>query len=77
MHNTTPSCEVIDAPELARRWRVPVSWVRDKTRRRAVDRDPMPHVRLGRYVRFEWKCPELDGWFARQRCCERSDPRLG
>jgi len=46
-----PSYEVVDAIELAQRWRVPVSWIREQTRDRASD--PLPCVRLGRYVRFE------------------------
>ncbi len=59
------ACEIIDSVELARRWKVPASWIRDYVRSRA--KDPIPHVRLGRYVRFEFGCPDLDDWFARQR----------
>jgi hypothetical protein len=40
--------EVLDAAELARRWHVPVRWIREQTRERATD--PLPHVRLGKYV---------------------------
>ena len=36
------SFEVLDASELAKRWRVPVSWVREHTRDRAAD--PIPTV---------------------------------
>jgi hypothetical protein len=54
--------EVIDSRELARRWAVPESWIREQTRSRAVN--PIPHVRLGRYVRFEWWSPELERWWA-------------
>lgn len=43
--------EIIDAEELAKRWAVPETWVRENVRRRALD--PIPHVRLGKYVRFE------------------------
>ena len=39
-----PSYEVVDAIELAQRWRVPVSWIREQTRDRACD--PLPCVRL-------------------------------
>ncbi len=61
-----PVAEIIDAKELARRWSVPVSWVREYTRSdRTVDH--IPHVRLGRYVRFEWGSPQLAQWFARRR----------
>ncbi len=57
--------EVIDAKELARRWCVPESWVREQVRGRAVD--PLPHVQLGRYVRFEWQSPGLVRWWERRR----------
>jgi hypothetical protein len=43
--------EVIDSAELAKRWVVPETWVRDQVRTRT--QDPIPHVRLGKYIRFE------------------------
>lgn len=46
-----PSVEIIDSKELASRWRLPESWVRDRVRTRSDD--PLPHVKVGRYVRFE------------------------
>lgn len=58
--------EIIDVRELARRWQVPASWVREYTRPERTD-DPIPHVRLGKYVRFEWGSPRLEEWFARRR----------
>ncbi len=57
-HNKTaagPFFEVLTAEELAARWRVPESWIREQTRSRCAD--PIPHVRLGRYVRFSWGSP--------------------
>jgi hypothetical protein len=57
--------EIIDSRELAKRWCVPESWIRDRTRTRTTD--PIPHVRLGRYVRFEWVSPELSEWWAARR----------
>jgi hypothetical protein len=59
--------EVIDATELAKRWRVPVSWIQNRTRARTPIDQRIPCVRLGRYVRFEWGSPELSEWFAAQR----------
>jgi hypothetical protein len=56
------SCEIIDCTELARRWSLPVTWVRDHVRARA--KDPIPHLRFGKYVRFRWGSPELDEWLA-------------
>jgi hypothetical protein len=57
--------EIVDAAELARRWSLSVSWIREQTRSRASD--PIPHVRLGRYRRFEWNSPALLKWWARRR----------
>jgi hypothetical protein len=59
------SYEVIDAGELARRWSIPKSWVLEQTRTRATD--PVPCVRLGRYVRFEWDSPTLLKWWSQRR----------
>lgn len=57
--------EVIDADELAQRWHLPVTWVREQTRTRSGD--PLPCIRFGRYVRFEWGSPQLAAWFERRR----------
>jgi hypothetical protein len=59
--------EIIDAPELAKRWRVPESWVRSQVRPRTREADQIPHLRLGRYVRFEFGSAELETWIARHR----------
>ena len=67
-HNSAasgPFFEVLTAEELARRWRVPESWVREQTRSRCAN--PIPHVRLGRYVRFSWGSPDLNNWWARRQ----------
>ena len=57
--------------ELAARLAVPQSWVREKTRERARlrDADPLPVVRLGKYVRFSW--PAVEAWLARQGVDDR------
>ena len=57
--------EVIDAAELASRWHIPKTWVLEQTRSRATN--PLPCVRLGRYVRFEWNGPSLMEWWAKRR----------
>jgi len=57
--------EVIDGPELARRWGVPATWIRHQTQREV--KDPIPSVSLGRYRRFEWASPDLSAWWARRR----------
>jgi hypothetical protein len=59
--------ELIDAVELAARWRVPESWVRSRTRSRTPKEERIPCIRLGRYVRFEWGSPRLTEWLARQQ----------
>ena len=58
--------ELLTAEELAERLRVPASWVREQTRSRALEGDPLPHLRLGRYVRFRWGSQELEAWLRRR-----------
>jgi len=57
--------EVIDSNELAKRLNVPETWVRSRTNTKRT-RDPIPHFRLGRYVRFPWGSNELREWLDRQ-----------
>jgi hypothetical protein len=59
--------ELIDSVELAARWRVPESWIRNHTRARTPRDERIPCVRLGRYVRFEWGSPRLSEWLAKKR----------
>ena len=59
--------ELIDSAELAARWRVPESWVRNHTRERTPKEDRIPCIRLGRYVRFEWGSPRLTEWLAKRQ----------
>jgi hypothetical protein len=59
--------ELIDAAELAVRWRVPASWVRNRTRARTPREERIPCLRLGRYVRFEWGSVPLSEWLAKKR----------
>ena len=63
--NGTP--EMIDSAELAARWRVPESWIRNHTRARTPKEERIPCVRLGRYVRFEWGSRQLAEWLAKKR----------
>jgi hypothetical protein len=57
--------ELIDSRELARRLTVPESWVREHVRSRVPD--PIPHLALGRYIRFRWGAPDLEAWLERRR----------
>lgn len=44
--------DILTPEEVAARLKVPPSWVYEKTRARC--RNPMPCLRLGRYIRFSW-----------------------
>jgi hypothetical protein len=59
--------EIIHAVELSKRWHVPESWVRSKVRSRTKIAEQIPHLQLGRYVRFEFGSPALEAWLARHR----------
>jgi excisionase family DNA binding protein len=50
--NLLQADDIITPEELASRLKVPESWVYEKTRGRC--RNPIPCLRLGRYVRFDW-----------------------
>lgn len=66
--------EFIDSRELARRLTVPTSWIRDQVRARSED--PLPHVNLGKHVRFLWGSPALELWI-RRRIVVGNNRRLG
>jgi hypothetical protein len=66
--------EFIDSRELAHRLTVPASWIRDQVRARSED--PLPHVNLGKYVRFLWGSPALELWI-RRRIVVGNNRRLG
>jgi hypothetical protein len=61
------SPELIDSAELAVRWCVPESWIRNHTRARTPKEERIPCVRLGRYVRFEWGSSRLTEWLTKRR----------
>jgi len=59
--------ELLTPVELAERLKVPVTWVRERTRSRELNGgDTIPHLRLGRYVRYQWGSPELEAWLKRR-----------
>ena len=43
--------DLMNVADTARVLNVPVSWVYERTRRRGRDR--IPHIKLGKYLRFE------------------------
>jgi len=61
---TPQTYEFIDSKELALRWALPESWIREQVRARSAD--PPPHIRFGKYVRFRWGSPELEAWASRR-----------
>ena len=50
--------DILTPLELAERLKVPKSWVYEKTRTRSCD--PLPVIRLGKYMRFHW--PKVVIW---------------
>jgi hypothetical protein len=65
--NSGNAAELIDSAELAKRWKVPESWIRNHTRARTPREERIPCIRLGRYVRFEFGSPRLAEWLAKKR----------
>lgn len=58
--------ELLTPAEFAERLKVPVTWVRERTRSRELHGDVIPHLRLGRYIRYQWGSPELEAWLQRR-----------
>jgi excisionase family DNA binding protein len=52
------SDEFLTVADIAERLKVPVSWVYGRTRRRGAER--IPHVKLGKYLRFQPS--EVEKW---------------
>lgn len=50
--------DILTLREVSRRLKVSDRWVYEKTRRRTPD--PLPVIRIGRYVRFHW--PTIVRW---------------
>jgi excisionase family DNA binding protein len=50
--------QLLTVSEIASALKVPVSWVYERTRRSGGDR--IPHIKLGKYVRFRW--PTVQKW---------------
>lgn len=48
--------DLLTPAELAARLKVSKSWVFEQTRQRSKIRNekPLPHIRLGKYLRFSW-----------------------
>jgi len=55
--------ELMTVPEIAAFLKVPASWVYERTRRSGIEQ--IPHVKLGKYLRFS--IPEVKTWLQQQR----------
>jgi hypothetical protein len=59
--------EVLNSKDLAHKLAVPETWVREHVRDRVTD--PIPHYKMGKYVRFLWGSPALEEWLSRRLIC--------
>ena len=59
--------DLLTPAELAERLKVSPSWVFEQTRERARirNRNPLPCIRLGKYIRFSWTA--VCEWMAQDR----------
>jgi len=57
------AADILTPQELAKRLKVPLSWVYKQTARRGPD--CMPVLRCGMYLRFSW--PEVCAWLRSQK----------
>ncbi|PYX04778.1 MAG: excisionase [Acidobacteria bacterium] len=55
--------ELMTVSEIAKFLKVPVSWVYERSRRSGMEQ--IPHVKLGKYLRFS--ASEVRAWLAKQR----------
>ena len=55
--------ELMTVAEIAALLKVPVSWVYERTRRPGIEQ--IPHVKLGKYLRFS--VSEVKTWLKQQR----------
>lgn len=58
--------EILTPAQVAERLQVGVSWIYEQTRTRASVRnpDPLPHIQMGRYLRFMWS--DVLAWLQRR-----------
>jgi excisionase family DNA binding protein len=58
---------ILTPEQLAERLQVQVSFIYENTRSRAGRRndDPLPFIRMGKYLRFYW--PEVEKWLQRRQ----------
>lgn len=66
LSNESSNAVLLTPAQLSEKLNVPTSWIREKTRQRARvrDDDPLPVIRMGKYVRFRWS--DVEAWLQRQ-----------
>jgi hypothetical protein len=52
--------DILTPEELCKRLQVRISWIREKSRPRSARDNPLPTMRIGRYLRFNW--PDVCAW---------------
>ena len=63
----TPVPYLVSLEELAKRWSLPITWLREACRSRVADADKLPVLRLGRYVRVDLNDPALAQWLSARK----------
>jgi predicted DNA-binding transcriptional regulator AlpA len=58
--------DFLDFRGLAAKLGTSEQWVRRNVRR-TYNRDPIPHLRFGRMIRFVWDSPEMQEWIERRK----------
>src|SRR5271169_3873321 len=67
--------DILTPDELAARLKVPKSWVYEKTRSRNRNGIPLPCLRLGCYIRFDWA--RVVEWPTQEEDAKRGRRRQG
>lgn len=62
-----PENKLLSPRETAELLGVPLTWIYDRTCSRSTD--PIPHHKLGKYVRFDLE--EVKAWLGAHRVCEQ------
>ena len=62
VHSPIDPSQILTLAELAERLKVSERWVYEKSRRRCLN--PLPCIRIGRYLRFVWT--DVSDWMRRQ-----------
>jgi predicted DNA-binding transcriptional regulator AlpA len=57
--------EILTLAQVAERLQVKPTWVYQQTRRRASSNDSFPHIKMGRYLRFDWN--DVLAWLERKK----------